>query len=177
MVSRPSYLKHGNPHTWDKQSLYWDGALVHITGPLCGEAPDQQLLHTEWSPHWRGSTATVHSMYHGHFSSYNSRRTPHSSPVRASYGVLFVSANLTEVLSLSLLCCVHYLIIYKRDISRVYSILLTENSMSYTMTKSLHVKLLHVVCHRDLAIYPLVLLHSAMMESCVVWELPSQPII
>ena len=27
-VSRPSYLKHGNPHTWKRWSLYWDGALV-----------------------------------------------------------------------------------------------------------------------------------------------------
>ena len=24
-VSRPSYLQHGNPHTWEWQSLYWGG--------------------------------------------------------------------------------------------------------------------------------------------------------
>ena len=28
---RPSYLKHGNPHTWERQSLYWDGARISIT--------------------------------------------------------------------------------------------------------------------------------------------------
>ena len=31
---------------------------------------------------------------------YNSRKTPHRSPVRAMYGVSFVSASLAEVLSL-----------------------------------------------------------------------------
>ena len=25
---RPSYLWHGNPQTWERRSLYWDGALV-----------------------------------------------------------------------------------------------------------------------------------------------------
>ena len=40
------------------------------------------------------------SIYRGHFSSCNSRKTPHISPVRARYGVSFVSANLTEALSL-----------------------------------------------------------------------------
>ena len=25
-VSRPSYLQHGNPHTWERRSLYWDGS-------------------------------------------------------------------------------------------------------------------------------------------------------
>ena len=38
-VSRPSYLKHGNPHTWERPSLYWDGAQVFLTqerrGYLC----------------------------------------------------------------------------------------------------------------------------------------------
>ena len=28
MVSRPSYLKHGNPPTWERRSLYWDGAQI-----------------------------------------------------------------------------------------------------------------------------------------------------
>ena len=37
------------------------------------------------------------------------------------YGVSFVNANLTEVLSLELLYRVHYRIIYNRDISRAYS--------------------------------------------------------
>ena len=40
------------------------------------------------------------SIYRDHFSLYDSRKTPHSSPVRASYGVSFTSANLTEVSSL-----------------------------------------------------------------------------
>ena len=40
------------------------------------------------------------SIYRGRFSSYNLRKTPHSSPVMARYGVSFVSANLTEILSL-----------------------------------------------------------------------------
>ena len=37
-VSQPSYLYHGNPHTWERRSLYWDGALVFIDEPLlfCG---------------------------------------------------------------------------------------------------------------------------------------------
>ena len=58
-----------------------------------------------------------------HFSSYNSRKTPHSSLVRAMYRVLFVSANIT-VVSLQLVCCVYYRIIYNRDISRVHIICL-----------------------------------------------------
>ena len=27
-VSRPSYLYHGNHHTWERRSLYWDGAQI-----------------------------------------------------------------------------------------------------------------------------------------------------
>ena len=27
-VLRPSYLYHGNPHIWERRSLYWDGAQV-----------------------------------------------------------------------------------------------------------------------------------------------------
>ena len=27
-ISRQFYLYHGNPHTWERRSLYWDGALV-----------------------------------------------------------------------------------------------------------------------------------------------------
>ena len=27
-VSWPSYLEHGNPHTWERQSLYWEVAQV-----------------------------------------------------------------------------------------------------------------------------------------------------
>ena len=27
-VSRPSYLQHGNPHTWERRSLYWDGTQI-----------------------------------------------------------------------------------------------------------------------------------------------------
>ena len=30
MVSRPSYFWHGNPHTWKRRSLYWDGALLPL---------------------------------------------------------------------------------------------------------------------------------------------------
>ena len=37
------------------------------------------------------------SIYRNHFVVYNSRKITHSSPVRARYGVSFVSANLTEV--------------------------------------------------------------------------------
>ena len=61
------------------------------------------------------------SIYRGHLSSYNSRKTPYRSPVRARYEVSFVSANLTEVLSLQLLCCVHYSILFNRDMSSVSS--------------------------------------------------------
>ena len=39
-------------------------------------------------------------IYRGHFSLYNSWKTSHSSPVRARYGVSFMSANLTNVSSL-----------------------------------------------------------------------------
>ena len=35
-VSRPSYLQHGNPYTWERRSLYWDGAQV----------PDLQISHS-----------------------------------------------------------------------------------------------------------------------------------
>ena len=55
----------------------------------------QPLLDTHWH--------LVRSRYRSHFSPYTFRQTPHSSPVRARYGVSFVSANLTEVLSLN--CC------------------------------------------------------------------------
>ena len=27
-VSRPSYSLHGNPHSWERRSLYWDEAQV-----------------------------------------------------------------------------------------------------------------------------------------------------
>ena len=37
------------------------------------------------------------STYHGHFSSYNSWKTLHSSPVRVGYGVFLVSANLNKI--------------------------------------------------------------------------------
>ena len=39
---------------------------------------------------------------------------------RVSYVVSLVSANLTEYISLKLLCCAHYRIINSRDISREY---------------------------------------------------------
>ena len=32
-VSRPSYLWHGNPNTWERPSLYWDGPLAPEAGP------------------------------------------------------------------------------------------------------------------------------------------------
>ena len=35
-------------------------------------------------------------IYRGHFSLYNTQKTPHSSPVREIYGVLFLGANLTN---------------------------------------------------------------------------------
>ena len=40
------------------------------------------------------------SIYRANFSTYISRTTPHNSPERTSYGVWFVSANMTEVLLL-----------------------------------------------------------------------------
>ena len=43
------------------------------------------------------------SIYRGHFSSYNPRKTPHSSPVRARYGVSFVGANLSKFYHFN--CC------------------------------------------------------------------------
>ena len=49
-------------------------------------------------------------------------RQPIAPPTSAMYGVLFVSADLTEVLSLSLLCFVHHLALHNRDILGVYSI-------------------------------------------------------
>ena len=33
-VSRPSYLYHGNPHTWERQSLYWDGVQL-LSRDIC----------------------------------------------------------------------------------------------------------------------------------------------
>ena len=44
-------------------------------------------------------------VFHGRFSSYNSRKTP----VKARYGVTLAGADLTE--GKSLLCCLHYLAI------------------------------------------------------------------
>ena len=32
-VVRPSYLKHGNPHTWERRSLYWDRTLEYNESP------------------------------------------------------------------------------------------------------------------------------------------------
>ena len=49
------------------------------------------------------------SIYRGHFYSYNSRKTAHSSPVRVRYGVSLASANLTEVvLLIPVLCALSY---------------------------------------------------------------------
>ena len=45
-----------------------------------------------------------------------------SAPVAAMYGVSFTSENLVEILSLFLLCCVHYLIKCNCDKSGIYSI-------------------------------------------------------
>ena len=42
-VSRPSYLEHGNPHTWKRRSLYWDGALTD-----CPVLPTEQQSWTMW---------------------------------------------------------------------------------------------------------------------------------
>ena len=48
--------------------------------------------HVFQHDHFSRKCSTL-SIYHGHFSSKNSRKTPRSSPARASYGVLFVSAR------------------------------------------------------------------------------------
>ena len=32
-VWRPSYLSHGNPHTWERRALYWDGPGPGFYGP------------------------------------------------------------------------------------------------------------------------------------------------
>ena len=81
-------------------------------------------LEIEFARGDRKSEYSALSIYPGHFPLYNSWKTPHISPARARYGVSFVIVNLTEVLSLKFLCCLHYHIIYMYncDISRVYSI-------------------------------------------------------
>ena len=53
------------------------------------------------------------------FSCITLEKHPHLAH-KGEYGVSFVSVNLTKVLSLELLCCLNYRIIYNRDISRVH---------------------------------------------------------
>ena len=33
-VSRPSNLEHGNPHTWERRYLYWDGTHDEFVSPV-----------------------------------------------------------------------------------------------------------------------------------------------
>ena len=67
-------------------------------------------------------TSTARSRYNAAiFLCITRERHPIARPLRARYGVSFVSTNLTEFLLLLLLCCVLYRIIYDRHISRVYS--------------------------------------------------------
>ena len=51
-----------------------------------------------------------------------SRKTPHSSPVRATYGVSFVSTKFDWSFATVTMGCVHYHVVYGLDISGVYSI-------------------------------------------------------
>ena len=69
-----------------------------------------QFLHIQWY--------SALLIYSGHFYSHKSRKTPHISPVKVRCGVSFMSANLIKVLSLYLLCCLHYCIIYNWIIYR-----------------------------------------------------------
>ena len=84
-----------------------------------------------------GGYYNVLSIYRGHYSLNFSGKTPHSSPVRAGYGVLFVSPksglSLTSVIVV-LLFCVHYRVICGRDISRVSS---TKQLAAHHKAKSL----------------------------------------
>ena len=78
------------------------------------------LKTTSWHICWRSRKAKTWTdngkynailIYRDHFSLHNLRKAPHSSPVRASYGVSFVCTNLTDDLSLQLLCRRHYHVI------------------------------------------------------------------
>ena len=63
------------------------------------------------------SQYSVLSIYRGQFSSHNSWKTSHSSPVRARYGVLIVSAksnwSCTIVIAVR---CAHYQVMYDHNI-------------------------------------------------------------
>ena len=48
-VSRPSYLKHGNPHTWERRSLYWDGALVPLAYLSCVSCESRHYSHSPFA--------------------------------------------------------------------------------------------------------------------------------
>ena len=81
-----------------QQAITWASVDPGLWRPMASSHNELKSFHV-------GDTDSFimrsqYSVYRGHLSSYNSRRTPHSSPVRARYGVSFVSANLTEVLSL-----------------------------------------------------------------------------
>ena len=69
----------------------------------------------------RHLTSTVRSRYIAViFFSYNSRKTPDSSPVRVSFvSVVRECQSDRSYIIVILLCCVHYCIIYSRDISRL----------------------------------------------------------
>ena len=94
--------------------------------------PHSDVLHRQSLVNPASSSETVNvvilhlayysalSICRSHFSSYNSWKTPHIVSVRARYGVSFVSENLTKVLPLWLLWCLHYRIIYNHNISRIY---------------------------------------------------------
>ena len=42
-VLRLSYLSHGNPHTWERQPVYWDGVLVLISRNIPVSAPERRF--------------------------------------------------------------------------------------------------------------------------------------
>ena len=61
------------------------------------------------------------SISRGHLSAHNSRKTSHSSPVIARYGVSSWAYSLLKGLTLWLLASVRQRVISNRDISKVYS--------------------------------------------------------
>ena len=101
---------------------YWRAQSVCLSA-LCKDQPKTLELCGSWSEHirLRHVQYTLPSRYVAAiFSSNKSRKTSHSSPVKARYRVSSLSAR--SVLPLQQLRCAHYRVIYDSDISTIWGI-------------------------------------------------------
>ena len=85
---------------WQYQAISWIKSEITIIQAM-QNSPESNIINDARDISLSlKSLYSALSIYRGHFSSYNSWKTSHISPVRARDGVSFVSANLTKVSSL-----------------------------------------------------------------------------